>query len=354
MLKTKAAVMTGPNEPMAIDEMEVPDPGPHQVIVKQSATGVCLSQVHEIRLVPDEKCPHLLGHEGVGVVTHAGRDVTHLKEGDHAITTWVPRAGYPGRDFIEGLSPIGVRFRGEPVHGAVGTFAEYCLASDQLAVKIPAEQAAPESSIVGCAVLTGAGAVFHTAKVRSADSVVVIGAGGVGLSAIKMALLMQAYPVIAVDVADDKLDFARDWGATHTINSSEVDPVKAVWEITGKGADFAFDAVGTVATHEAILPMVRGGGPGAVNLGGTAVVIGWPQPEFKLDARHFVSYQRQYRGSHGSADPDLDFPMYLRLSAEGKFPLDKLVTRTYPLEQANEAMDDLANGRIAGRALLTF
>ena len=354
MLKTRAAVMTGPNEPMAIDEMEVPYPGPHQVIVKQTATGVCLSQVHELQQVPKDECPHQLGHEGVGVVTHVGRDVTHLKEGDHAITTWVPRAGYPGRDFIEGLSPIGVKFRGELVVGPVGTFAEDCLVSDQLAVRVPAEQATPESSIVGCAVLTGAGAVFHTAKVRAQDSVVVIGAGGVGLSAIKMALLMQAYPVIAVDIADDKLDFARDWGATHTINSKEVDPVKAVWEITGNGADFAFDAVGTVPTHEAILPMVRGGGPGADNVGGMAVLIGWPQPEFKLDARHFVGHQRQYRGSHGSAIPDRDFPMYLRLSAEGKFPLDKLVTRSYPLEQANEAMDDLAHGRIAGRALLTF
>ena len=354
MLVTQAAVMTSPNEPMAIGEMEVPDPGPQQVIVKHTATGVCLSQVHELQKVPEDECPHLLGHEGVGVVTHVGPEVTHLKEGDHAITTWVPRAGYPGREFIESLSPIGVRFDGALVHGAVGTFAEDCLVSDQLAVKIPADQAAPESSIVGCAVLTGAGAVFHTAKVRAEDSVVVIGAGGVGLSAIKMALLLQAYPVIAVDITDEKLDFARDWGATHTINSSEVDPVKAVWEITGKGADFAFDAVGTVPTHEAILPMVRGGGPGANNLGGMAVVIGWPQPEFKLDAKHFVSYQRQYRGSHGSADPDRDFPMYLRLSAEGKFPLDKLVTRSYPLEQANEAMDDLRHGRIAGRALLRF
>ena len=354
MLKTRAAVMTGPNEPMAIDEMEVPDPGPHQVIVKQTATGVCLSQVHQLQLVPKEQCPQLLGHEGVGVVTHVGREVTHLKEGDHAITTWVPRAGYPGRDFIDGLSPIGVRFRGELVHGPVGTFAEDCLLSDQLAVKIPGEYATPESSIVGCAVLTGAGAVFHTAKVRATDSVVVIGAGGVGLSAIKMASLMQAYPVIAVDIADEKLEFAMGWGATHTINSRDVDPVEEVWRITGIGADFAFDAVGSVPTHEAILPMVRGGGPGGDNVGGMAVMIGWPQPEFKLNAEHFVYHQRQFRGSHGSAIPDVDFPMYLRLSAEGKFPVDKLVTRSYSLDQANEAMDDLTNGRIAGRALLAF
>jgi Zn-dependent alcohol dehydrogenase len=346
--------MTGPNEPMAIDEMEVPDPGPHQVIVRQSATGVCLSQVHEIRLVSEEKCPHLLGHEGVGVVTHAGRDVTHLKEGDHAITTWVPRAGYPGRDFIEGLSPIGVRFRGEPVHGAVGTFAEDCLASDQLAVKIPAEQAAPESSIVGCAVLTGAGAVFHTAKVRAEDSVVVIGAGGVGLSAIKMALLMQAYPVIAVDIADDKLAFAREFGATHTVNASETDPVEAVAEISGGGVDYAFDAIGIRVTTEQILPATRGGGPGADNHGGMAVLIGMPGKEMTIDPGHFMFHQRQYRGSLGATYPDRDFPMFLRWHQEGKFPLDKMVTRRYALDNINEACDDLESGEILGRAIIEY
>ena len=354
MLKTRGAVMVGTNKPMAIDEVEVPEPGPHQVIVKQSATGLCLSQVHQLQLVPDADCPQLLGHEGVGVVTHVGRDVTHLKEGDHAITTWVPRDGYPGRDFIDGLSPIGVKYKGELIKGPVGTFLEDCLVSDQLAVKIPAEQATPESSIVGCAVLTGAGAVYHTAKVRAEDSVVVIGAGGVGLSAIKMASLMQAYPVIVVDIDDEKLDFSKGWGATHTINSKKEDPIKRVWEITRKGADFAFDAVGSVPTHELILPMTRGGGPGGNNVGGMAVMIGWPQPEFKLNAEHFVYHQRQFRGSHGSAVPDRDFPMYLRLSAEGKFPLEKLVTRSYPIEQANEAMTDLTQGKIAGRALLTF
>ena len=112
---------------------------------------------------------------------------------------------------------------------------------------------------------------------------VVVGAGGIGLSALKMASLVQAYPVIAVDLADEKLDFARQWGATHTINASRDNPVVAVWDITGKGADYAFDAVGTVSTHESIIEMVRSGGPGADNIGGMAVLIGWPQTEFKLN-----------------------------------------------------------------------
>ena len=318
----------------------------------QTATGICASQIHELTKIPEESCPCVLGHEGVGVVTHVGKDVTHLQEGDvWAITTWVPRGGFPGR----GRScAIGTRFQDKLLGGPIGTFTEHCLASDQLAVKIAPEHASPESSIVGCAVLTGGGAILHTAKVRAEESVVVVGAGGIGLSALKMASLVQAYPVIAVDLADDKLDFARQWGATHTVNASQVDPIAAVWDITGKGADYAFDAVGTVSTHEQILEMVRGGGPGANNLGGMAVLIGWPQTEFKLNGEHFVFHQRQYRGSHGSSIPDKDFPMYLRLSSEAKFPVDKLVTRSYTIEQVNDALTDLREGRILGRSIIRF
>ena len=353
-MKSRSAIMTAPGEPLLIDEIDVPDPGPNQVIVKQTATGICASQIHELTKIPEESCPCVLGHEGVGVVTHVGKDVTHLQEGDWAITTWVPRGGFPGRDFIEGLAPIGTTFRDKPLGGPIGTFTEHCLASDQLAVKIAPEHASPESSIIGCAVLTGAGAVLHTAGVRAEESVVVVGAGGIGLSALKMASLVQAYPVIAVDLADDKLDFARQWGATHTVNASQVDPIAAVWDITGKGADYAFDAVGTVSTHESIIEMVRGGGPGADNLGGMAVLIGWPQTEFKLNGEHFVFHQRQYRGSHGSSIPDKDFPMYLRLSSEAKFPVDKLVTRSYTIEQVNDALTDLKEGRILGRSIIRF
>ena len=353
-MKSRSAIMTAPGEPLLIDEIDVPDPGPNQVIVKQTATGICASQIHELTKIPEESCPCVLGHEGVGVVTHVGKDVTHLQEGDWAITTWVPRGGFPGRDFIEGLAPIGTTFRDKPLGGPIGTFTEHCLASDQLAVKIAPEHASPESSIIGCAVLTGAGAVLHTARVRAEESVVVVGAGGIGLSALKMASLVQAYPVIAVDLADDKLDFARQWGATHTVNASQVDPIAAVWDITGKGADYAFDAVGTVSTHESIIEMVRSGGPGADNIGGMAVLIGWPQTEFKLNGEHFVFHQRQYRGSHGSSIPDKDFPMYLRLSSEAKFPVDKLVTRSYTIEQVNDALTDLREGRILGRSIIRF
>ena len=353
-MKTRAAIITEPGQPLTIDEIEVPDPKPNQVIVKMASTGVCLSQVHQIQLVTAEQVPQFLGHEGTGVVSHVGRDVTHVKEGDSAIVTWVPRAGYPGRDFIDGISPLGATYREEPIQGPVYTFGEDALSDEQLVIPIPEEDATVESCIVGCAVLTGAGAVLHTAKVRPEDSVCVIGAGGVGLSAIKMASLLHAYPLIAVDIADDKLEFAKEWGATHTVNASNVDPVEAVWEITGKGVDFSFDAIGKRVTHEQILPMTRSGGPGADNVGGMAVLIGWPQPEMTLDAQHFVYHQRQYRGSHGSSIPERDFPMYLRMHRDGLFPLDKLVTKQYSLDETNEAIDDLTNGRITGRSVIVF
>ena len=288
-MKSRSAIMTAPGEPLTIDEIDVPEPGPNQVIVKQTASGICASQIHELNLIPGEDCPCVLGHEGVGVVTHVGKDVTHLKEGDWAITTWVPRGGFPGRDFFLSIAPIGTTYRDEQIGGPIGTFTEHCLASDQLAVKIEAEQATPESSIIGCAVLTGGGAVLHTAKVRTEESVVVVGAGGIGLCALKMASLLQAYPVIAVDLDEGKARSSPSNGGRPTPST----PARSIrsqrsGDITGKGADYAFDAVGTVPTHEQILDMVRGGGPGANNLGGMAVMIGWPQTEFKLNGEHFV------------------------------------------------------------------
>ena len=210
------------------------------------------------------------------------------------------------------------------------------------------------SSIVGCAVLTGSGAVMNTAKVRPGDSVAVFGVGGVGLSAIRMAAILEANPIIAVDLQDDKLEFAREFGATHGVNASAVDAVEAVVDISGGGVDYAFDAIGVRATNEQILPATRSGGPGADNHGGMAVLIGIPGPEITLDPRMFVLQQRQYRGSLGATYPEKDFAMYLRWYQEGKFPLDKLVTRRYKLDQINEACDALQAGEILGRAIIEY
>lgn len=348
-MKTVAAIQTAPEQPLIVAEIDLPDPQPDQVIVKLFSSGVCHSQLHQMHSATLSR-PMVLGHEGTGIVTHVGSGVTHVQEGDHAIVTWVRRTPVRGPS---AQTPTGATYEGNLVSGTVYTWAQDVLCSGELVIPIGKEHPTDLSSIVGCAVLTGAGAVMNTANVRPGDSVAVFGVGGVGMSAIQMASILEAYPVIAVDLRDDKLEFAREFGATHTVNASQVDAVEAIKELTGGGADFAFDAIGVRVTNEQILPAVRGGGSGADNHGGMAVLIGIPQQEMTLDPRLFMA-QRTYRGSLGATYPEKDFETFLRLHQEGKFPLDKLVTRRYKLEQINEACDALEGGEILGRAILEY
>ena len=221
-------------------------------------------------------------------------------------------------------------------------------------IKIDDDNPKDVSSIVGCAVLTGAGAVLNTARVRPGDSVAIYGIGGVGTSALIMASILQAHPLIAVDIDDGKLEYAKEMGATHTVNALKTDPIEAISDITGGGADYAFDAIGLQITSEQILPSVRGGGPGAENHGGMAVLIGMPAKQMTVDPGQFMYHQKQYRGSLGATYPERDFDQFLRWHKEGKFPLDKLVTRRYTLDQINEACDDLQSGEILGRAIMVY
>ena len=348
-MKTVAAIQTAPEQPLVVDELDLPDPQPDQVIVKLFSSGVCHSQLHQMHNATAER-PMVLGHEGTGVVTHVGSNVTHVQEGDHAIVTWVPRTPNRGRGL---QTPSGATYQDKLVSGSVYTWSQDVLCNGELVIPIGKEHPTDISSIVGCAVLTGAGAVMNTANVGPGDSVAIFGVGGVGMSAIQMASILEAYPVIAVDLSDDKLDFAKEFGATHTVNASQVNPVEAVQELTGGGADYAFDAIGVRITNEQILPSVRGGGSGSENHGGMAVLIGIPQQDMTIDPRLFMA-QRTYRGSLGATYPEKDFETFLRLHREGKFPLDKLVTRRYKLDQINEACDALEGGQILGRAILEY
>ena len=349
-MKTKAAIQTVPNAPLELVELEVPDPEPGQVSIKLISSGICHSQLHNLENANMPR-PMVLGHEGAGIVTGVGRGVTHLKEGDHAIVTWVPRTPVRGRA-ASVLS--GVTYREEPVHGNVYTWGEDVLLSGEYVVPIYADDPTDVSCLVGCAVLTGAGAILNTAKVRPGDSVAVFGVGGVGLCAVGMASILEAYPIIAVDLKDDKLEFAKEFGATHVVNASQTDPVEAIQEITNGGVDYALDAIGLKVTNEQILPSTRGGGAGAENHGGMAILIGLPGWDITVDSRLFVTHQRQYRGSLGATYPDKDFPMFLRWHREGKFPLDKLVTRRYRLDEINDACDALKAGEILGRAIIEY
>ena len=246
-MKTRAVVSVEHGKPLVIEELDLPDPGPTHVIVKQFATGICHSQIHQIHRA-DSVRPMVLGHESTGVVVAKGREVTHLKEGDRALLIFVRRAVKEGQP---DPSPWPVQYRGRPVRhgdrGATGVFtwADTTIADEQYVVRLPDDDVAMDvTAIVGCAVMTGCGAVIHSAKVRPGDSVAVIGAGGVGLCVLQTAANMGAHPVIAVDLSDPKLAFAKRFGASVGVNGAREDAVQRIIELTNGGADFVFDAIG--------------------------------------------------------------------------------------------------------------
>jgi Zn-dependent alcohol dehydrogenase len=206
--------------------------------------------------------------------------------------------------------------------------------------------------LIGCAVLTGAGAVLHTAKVGLGQSVAVFGAGGVGLSTIAAAAIAGADPIIAVDLVDRKLQFAREFGATHGINASNTDPVNAIWAINPSGVDYALDAVGVPTTALQSLKAAKQGGPRADNQGGMAALLGIPVSDVSVDLNEIILYQRRYCGSLGATEPETDFPLFLEWVRDGKFPLGKLVTNRYPLERVEEARAALEEGQMLGRAII--
>jgi Zn-dependent alcohol dehydrogenase len=293
-------------------------------------------------------------------VVAKGRDVKHVHEGDHVITTWVDRdnatTSLPLVDHtLNDREQYTAMWKSQSVSHSAATWAEYALASERVVLPMPGDVATDVTSIIGCAVMTGAGAILNTLRVRSGQSVAIFGAGGIGLCAIAGAAIADAYPIIAVDVNDDKLAFARRFGATHTINSKSVDAVQSIKELTEGGADYAIDAVGLPQTQEQILRAVRAGYSG-MNRGGTALLIGITPPNAKatLDTNLFVGNRSFTRTSGGDCKPDRDFPIFIRWFREGKLKLDELITNRYKLEQINMAVDDLEHGRILGRGILTF
>ena len=360
--KGKAAIFVEPNKPLVVDEIEFPDPGADQVLVKLFASGVCHSQLHTMQRParPGHRLPELLGHESTGIVVAAGRDIRHVKEGDHVITTWVDRDNAMTNQplvmhALNDRAQYAANWRGKEVMHSAATWAEFAIAQERVVLPLPKEIATDVTSIIGCAVMTGAGAIVNTLAVRSGQSVAVVGAGGIGLCAISAAAIVDAYPIIAVDVNDEKLAFARRFGATHGINSEKTDAVQAIKDLTGGGADFAIDAVGLPQTQEQILRAVRPGYSGK-NRGGTALLIGITPPNAKaiLDTSLFTGSRSFTRTSGGDCKPDRDFPVFIRWYCEGKLKLDELITHRYKLEQINEAVDDLEHGRILGRGILTF
>jgi len=360
--KGRAAIYVEPRQPLIVDEVEFADPGPDQVLVKLFASGICHSQLHTMQRParPGHRLPALLGHESTGVVVAKGREVKHVHEGDHVITTWVDRDNATTYQpmvmhALNERAQYLARWKGREVMHSAATWAEYAVAQERVVVPLPKDMATDVTSIIGCAVMTGAGAIVNTLQVRPGQSVAVFGAGGIGLCAISAAAIVDAHPVIAVDVNESKLDFARRFGATHGINAESSDPVQAIKELTAGGVDFALDAIGLPSTQEQILRAVRPGFSG-LNKGGTALLIGITPPDAKavLDTSLFAGNRSFTRTSGGDCKPDRDFPIFFRWVREGKLQLDELVTARYRLDQINQAVDDLEHGRILGRGILTL
>jgi Zn-dependent alcohol dehydrogenase len=365
-MPTPARIVVVPPHPgpLEIQDLTLPDPGPHQVVVRLLSSGVCHSQLHQMH-APRQN-PVVLGHEATGTVLAAGRRVNHVREGDTAIVTWVPRNAPRTKRRPE---PAVVRVAGgaEALSQNVFCWADHTIADEQFVVKVPATIPKDVSAIIGCAVITGAGAVKNTAAVRRGESVAVFGVGGVGLSAIAAAREAGASPIIAVDLSDAKLDFAVRFGATHKVNAAHGDPVEAIRQLTTReggaydiigrpltGVDWAFDCIGLKITMEQIVAAARSGHFGAKE-GGTAVLVGVPGTKPEINALDLLIHEKKFIGSiGGSCHPDRDFPVFLDWHQRGILDLNALVTARYRLDQINEATHALESGQIFGRAILTL
>ncbi|MBN1383099.1 MAG: zinc-binding dehydrogenase [Deltaproteobacteria bacterium] len=364
-MPTTARVAVLPQEkgPLSIVEAVLPDPRPHEVVVRQFSSGVCHSQLHQIH--NPRNSPVVLGHESTGVVIAKGSQVSHVKEGDSVMVTWVPRNK---ADNPQPTQPATLKLPDGTVAVSqnVFTWADKTIADEQYVVRIPDDAVKDVTSVIACAVITGAGAVLYTAGVKKGQSVAVFGAGGVGLCAIAAAKVMEADPIIAVDLDDGKLEFARRFGATATVNASKEDAVKAIRAMTERtgmldtlrrpmsGVDFAFDCIGHKVTMEQILRAARAGVLGHMS-GGTAVLVGVPQTRVDLNALDIMINEKKFIGTNGgSCQPDRDFPIFLDWHKSGKLDLNALVTQRYTLDQINEAVSALEAGSIQGRAILEF
>ncbi|HEX6482324.1 MAG TPA: Zn-dependent alcohol dehydrogenase [Ktedonobacteraceae bacterium] len=355
----QAAILEAPATDLIVERIDIQEPKRGEVLVRLAASGVCHSDLHVVHGTQTTPLPAVLGHEGAGVVEAIGPEVKRVQVGDHVILSWTPscgqcafcQSGHPNLctvvyetmgngTLMDGTSRLS--HDGKPVYhySFISSFAEYCVVPESGCVVIEPDIPLDKAALVGCAVMTGVGAVLNTAQVRPGSAVAVIGSGGVGLNAIQGANLAGAATIIAVDVSPAKLERALAFGATHLVNAAQVDAVQAVRELTsGLGADYTFEAVGRSETMRQCWEMARPGGK--------VVMIGIAPAgsELSLPANRLVREERCLMGSfYGSARPHIDMPLILKLYMAGKLKLDELVTHRFSLEQINDAVRVLDAG----------
>lgn len=342
-MQTIAAVLTGLDKPLELRSLAIPELKPGQVLVDVAYSGVCHTQLHEIRgrRGPDRFIPHTLGHEGSGIVRAVAPGVAKVKPGDHVVVSWIAGRGaaVPGTLYRDGAVTVN--------SGAVSTLMRSTVTCENRITPIPAGMPLREAALLGCALPTGAGIVVNTASLKPGQTVAVFGVGGVGMSALLGAVMQKASVIIAVDVFDHKLAQAKALGATHTVNARQRDPLAAVLEITDKrGVDCAVEAAGTKETMETAFRSVR-------DKGGLCVLAGnLPHGgRMELDPFDLIKGKRIVGTWGGETRPDEDIPRYIEEYQAGRLKLSLLITHEYPLERINEAFTDLEKGRV-GRALI--
>ena len=350
-----------PGERTELEEIVVYPPGPGEVLVRIQASGVCHTDLHYKLGKIDDKFPYLLGHEGAGIVEAVGEGVTEPKVGDYVVLAWRAPCQYCRFCRIGQHQLCAASLNAEPRMFAkkdgkvfnpalgIGTFCTHTVVAAKQAVPVPRECPPVQACLIGCGVMTGVGACLYTAGVRQGSSVAVYGCGGIGSSVIMGAKLSRAGTIIAVDIAENKLDWAREFGATHTINATEADPVEAIKEITGgNGVDFSFECVGMPQTLDQAL--------WSRDLAGTCTLIGVPDPTMKLELPmlQFFGLRGNLRVSwYGDCLPSRDFPLLSNWYLSGDLDLDRMVTATIDIEDTEAAFDAMERGETL-RSVITF
>jgi S-(hydroxymethyl)glutathione dehydrogenase/alcohol dehydrogenase len=366
-MKIKAAILHEVNTPFSVETLDLDAPREGEVLVKVAATGVCRSDLHLKTGTTQHPLPVVVGHEGAGVVDAVGPGVTRVRPGDPVILNWAPYCGgcfycqqhqpnlcatyveptWAGT-MLDGTSRLSLN--GRPVYHycMLACFAEYAVVPEQSCVPLKKEVPLTVGSLIGCAVTTGVGSVLNTARVPAGASVAVWGVGGVGLSTVMGARYAGADRIIAIDRFEQKNYLALELGATDTLIAGP-STVEEIRNLTGgRGADFVFDTTGSPAVQEACLEAARPGG--------TAVLSGLAPmgSSTNLPGSLITRQEKTITGSYyGSADTARDFPLYADLFLKGELPLDKLISKTYRLEEINEAFDDMERG-INARGMVVF
>jgi S-(hydroxymethyl)mycothiol dehydrogenase len=352
-IETQGVVAKAKGEPVSVETVIVPDPGPGEALVAVQACGVCHTDLHYREGGIGDDYPYLLGHEAAGVVEAVGDGVTEVAPGDFVILNWRAvcgqcRACLRGRPWYcfatHNAKQKMTLADGTPLSPAlgIGAFLGKTLVAAGQCTKVDPAAPATVAGLLGCGVMAGLGAAINTGNVGRGDSVAVFGCGGVGDAAIAGARLAGATTIIGVDLDDRKLAWAKDFGATHTVNSGQTDPVEAIRALTGGfGVDVAIDAVGLPKVYEQAFY--------ARDLAGTVVLVGVPRPDMKLELPFLEVFGRggALKSSwYGDCLPSRDFPTMISLFRQGRLPLDRFVSETIALDGVEAAFERMEHGEV--------